>query len=121
MAEVVWGLFYHLVAAIGRLIGFFASELVASAISNKIEDFFTIETKLEKHVKMLSGENWFDELVKDYRYSYIVWHNKRVGRYLRELSNIHLLLKHEEERGKFVEMVKLEHRKFAGGSTTKSI
>ncbi len=119
MAEIVWGLLYHLVAAIGRLIGFFVSELLANAISSKIEDFFTIETKLEKHVKMLSGEKWFDALMKDYRYSYIVVHNKRVGRYLRELSNIHLLLKHEEERGKFIEMVKQEHMKFASGTTTK--
>lgn len=117
MAEIVWGLLYHLVAAIGRFIGFFVSELLANAISNKIEDFFTFDTKLEKHVKMLSGEKWFDELMTDFRYSYIVWHNKRVGGYLMELSNIRLLKKHKEEQDKFKEMVKQEHRKFTNLQT----
>lgn len=112
MLEYILGALYQVIAAAGRFLGSLILDIIGGSISSKIEDYFTNETKLEKHVKMLSGEKWFDELMKDYRYSYIVWHNKRVGGYLMELSNIHLLKKYEAEQDKFKEMVKQEHRKF---------
>lgn len=112
VVEYILGALYQVIAAVGRFLGSLILDIIGGSISSKIEDYFTNETKLEKHVKMLSGEKWFDELVKDYRYSYIVWNNKRVGGYLMKLSNIQLLKKHEEEQDKFKEMVKWEHRKF---------
>lgn len=120
MAEWVLGVLYQIVAAIGRILGWFVSELVADKICHKIEYYFTDETKLEKNVKMLAGQKWFDELTKDYRYSYIIWNNKRISRYLCENTNIRLLEKHEEEQKKFIDMVKQEHRKFAGISSSGS-
>lgn len=114
MAEFLLAVLYQAAAVIGRLLGFFVSELAASKINNAIEDFFTNDTKLEKNVKLLAEEKWFIELANDFRYSHIIWHNNRVGRYLRDDSNIRLLKKHEEEQRKFIEMVKQEHKKFAG-------
>lgn len=114
IAELLLAVLYQAAVAIGRLLGFFVSELAASKISNAIEDFFTNDTKLEKNVKLLAEEKWFIELADDFRYSHIIWHNNRVGRYLKEDSNIPLLKKHEEEQRKFIEMVKQEHKKFAG-------
>lgn len=112
MLEYILGALYQVIAAAGRFLGSLILDIIGGSITSKIEGYFTNETKLEKHVKMLSGEKWFDELMKDFRYSYIVWNNKRVGGYLIELSNIHLLKKHEEEQDKFKEMVKQEHRNF---------
>lgn len=120
MAEWVLGMLYQVVVAVGRILGWFVSELLADKICHKIEDYFTNETKLEKNVKMLTGQKWFDELAKDYRYSHIIWNNRRVGSYLCENTNIILLKKHEEEQEKFIDMVKQEHRKFAGIPTKES-
>ena len=117
MAELVLGVLYQIVAAIGRMLGWFVSEMAADKISRSIENFFTNDTKLEKNVKRLAGQNWFDQLAEDFRYSHIIWNNKRVGRYLCEDSNIRLLEKDEVEQAKFIDMVKQEHRKFAGIST----
>ena len=114
MAEWLLWLLYQVVAIIGRILGFFVSELAANKICSSIENYFTNDSKLEKNVKQLAGEQWFEELAKDFRYSHIIWNNNRVARYLSDDSNILLLKKHEEEQRKFIEMVKQEHRKFAG-------
>lgn len=121
MAELLLGVLYHVAAAVGRILGWFVSELAADKISRSIEEFFTNDSKLERNVKGLVGEDWFEELAKDFRYSHIIWNNKRVGRYLCEDSNIRLLKKHEEEQAKFIEMVKQEHKKFAGISTEEPL
>ena len=120
MAEFLLWILYQFVAAIGRLLGLFVSELAANKITNAIEDYFTNDSKLEKNVKRLAGEQWFDELANDFRYSHIIWNNNRVARYLSDDSNILLLKKHEEEQRKFIEMVKQEHRSFAGISSKES-
>ncbi|HSP23083.1 MAG TPA: hypothetical protein VLQ20_12245 [Planococcus sp. (in: firmicutes)] len=120
MAELLLGVLYHVVAAIGRMLGWFVSEMAAEKIKRSIENFFTNDSKLEKNVKGLAGEAWFDELANDFRYSHIIWNNKRVGRYLCEDSNIRLVKKAKEEQAKFIDMVKQEHRKFAGISTKES-
>lgn len=114
MVEWFLWLLYQAAALIGRILGFFVSELAADKICSAIENYFTNETKLEKNVKELVGQKWFDELANDFRYSHIIWNNNRVGRFLSDDSNIRLLKKHEEEQRKFIELIKEEHRKFAG-------
>lgn len=114
MAEFLLGVFYQVAAAIGRFLVLVLSELAGNKICGSIESYFTNESKLEKNVKLVAEEKWFIELANDFRYSHIIWQNNRVGRYLRDDSNIRLLKKHEEEQRKFIEMVKLEHKKFAG-------
>ncbi|WP_416144509.1 hypothetical protein [Planococcus koreensis] len=114
MVEWFLGVLYQVVAAIGRFLGWVVLDMAAHKICRSIESYFTNESKLEKNVKLLAEEQWFVELTNDFRYSHIIWHNNRVGRYLRDDSNIRLLRKHEEEQKKFIEMVKQEHKKFAG-------
>lgn len=114
MAEFLLGVLYQVAAAIGRILVWVLSDLVGNKICGSIEGYFTNESKLEKNVKLLAKEKWFIELANDFRYSHIIWHNNRVGRYLRDDSNIRLLKKHEEEQRKFIEMVKQEHKKFSG-------
>lgn len=114
MAEWVLGMLYQIGAAAGRAFGWLVAELLGNKIEHTIQNYFTDETKIEKSIKRLAGQKWFDELADDYRYSYIIWNNERVGRYLCEDSTLRLLEKHQEEQAKFIEMVKQEHRKFAG-------
>jgi hypothetical protein len=70
------------------------------------------EAKFEKHIIRLKEEDWFSELDKDYRYEYIIHQNRRVRRFLCSEKNIKLILSMDEEREKFINLVKEEHVKF---------
>lgn len=70
------------------------------------------EGKLEKHIKRLKEEDWFSSLEEDYRYSYIIHQNRKVRRYLCNEKNIKMITSMDEEREKFIKMVKEEHIKF---------
>jgi hypothetical protein len=70
------------------------------------------EAKFEKHINRLKEEAWFAELEKDYRYTYIIHQNRRVRRFLCSEKNIKLILSMDEEREKFINLIKEEHVKF---------
>lgn len=120
MVEWFLGVLYQVVAAIGRFLGWVVLDMAANKIWGSIETYFTNDTKLEKNLKRLAGEQWFDELANDFRYSHIIWNNNWVVRYLSEDANVDVLKKDKEEQRKFIEMVKQEHRKFAGISSKES-
>jgi hypothetical protein len=88
----------------------FLFELVADALLF----FYNPKSKLEKNIDILGNEKWFSKLKDDYRYSHIIWNNRKVKRILVKSENIELLLKNETEREKFIQLVEKEHRKFVG-------
>jgi uncharacterized protein YlbG (UPF0298 family) len=81
-------------------------------IVNALLFFYTPKSKLEKSMDKLRDEKWFSTLIDDYRYSYIIWNNRKVKRFLVKSENVELLIKNETEREKFIRLVEMEHRKF---------
>lgn len=82
--------------------------------TNVLFYFYTPKSKLEKNIDKLKNEIWFSSLYADYRYSYIIWHNKKIKRILIKPENIELLIKNEQEKEKFIHLIKQEHIKFVG-------
>lgn len=72
----------------------------------------TPKSTLEKHIEELKGEEWFSQLAQDYRYGHIIGSNKKEKRFLGKPQNIKILKSNEEERAKFIHLVKQEHEKF---------
>jgi hypothetical protein len=83
-------------------------------IANVLLFFYTPKSKLEKSLDKLRDEKWFSTLMDDYRYSYIIWNNRKVKRFLVKPENVEILIKNETEREKFIRLVEIEHRKFVG-------
>jgi hypothetical protein len=83
-------------------------------IANALLFFYTPKTKLEKSMDKLRDEKWFSTLMDDYRYSYIIWNNRKVKRILVKPGNVEILMKSETEREKFIRLVEMEHKKFVG-------
>jgi uncharacterized protein YlbG (UPF0298 family) len=81
-------------------------------IANVLLFFYTPKSKLEKNIDKLRNEKWFFTLIDDYRYSHIIWSNRKVKRFLVKSENVELLIKNETERDKFIRLVEMEHRKF---------
>jgi hypothetical protein len=70
------------------------------------------ESKFEKHMKRLKEEAWFSSLLEDYRYEYIIFQNNRVKRFLCNEKNIKMIISMDDEKEKFIRLVKEEHVKF---------
>jgi hypothetical protein len=83
-------------------------------IANALLFFYTPKSKIEKNMDKLRNEKWFSTLMDDYRYSHIIWSNRKVKRILVKSENIELFIKNEKEREKFIKLVEHEHRKFVG-------
>jgi hypothetical protein len=81
----------------------------------------TPKSKLEKHIEELKEDEWFSQLNKDVRYNYIIWHNKKVKRYLKKPENIKILKSSEWEREKFIQLVIEEHKRFVGIQSSDQI
>jgi uncharacterized protein YlbG (UPF0298 family) len=81
-------------------------------IANALLFFYTPKSKLEKKIDKLRNEKWFSTLIDDYRYSHIIWNNRKVKHFLVKSENVELLIKNETEREKFIRLVEHEHRKF---------
>jgi hypothetical protein len=84
---------------VGEIIGHFIPDL-------------SPETKLEKNINRLKEEAWFAELEQDYRYGYIIHQNSKVKRFLKNERNVKMIISMDEEREKFVSLVKEEHVRF---------
>ncbi|MBS4201673.1 hypothetical protein KHA93_18890 [Bacillus sp. FJAT-49732] len=93
---------------IESIIGFII-DLLANALF-----FITPKSKLEKNIDKLRNEKWFSTLYQDYRYSYVIWHNRKVKRYLIKSNNVELLIRNEQEKEKFIKLIEQEHIKFTG-------
>ncbi|NRD77136.1 hypothetical protein HPT25_06455 [Bacillus sp. BRMEA1] len=70
------------------------------------------EARFQKHIMRLKEEPWFASLEKDYRYEYIIFQNRKVKRFLNSEKNIKMIISMEEEKERFINMVKEEHIKF---------
>jgi hypothetical protein len=86
-------------------------EFVGELVGHFIPDW-SPESKFEKHIKRLKDEAWFSSLLEDYRYEYIIFQNSRVKRFLCNERNIKMITSMDEEREKFIRLVKEEHVKF---------
>ncbi len=95
-------------------INFFVDLLIdiAGDIVGELIPDLSRDSKFEKHIKRLKEESWFSSLEKDYRYEYIIYQNSRVQRFLSSEKNLKLILTMEEEKEKFIHLVKEEHAKF---------
>ena len=60
----------------------------------------------------LKEEAWFSSLEKDYRYSYILYQNSRVKRFLSSEKNVKMIISMDEEKERFINLVIEEHVKF---------
>jgi hypothetical protein len=60
----------------------------------------------------LKQEAWFSSLEKDYRYSYIIYQNSRVKRFLSSEKNVKMIISMDEEKERFINLVIEEHVKF---------
>ncbi len=97
------------------LISDFIGDLIGELFSGILDAIIPIpKSKLEKNIGELKGEEWFSQLDKDVRYNYIIWHNKKVKRFLSKPENIKILKSSEEERERFIALVIKEHKKFTG-------
>lgn len=74
--------------------------------------FYTPKSKLEKNIDKLIKEDWFAALYDDFRYSHIIWHNRKVKRFLMKYENVESLMNNEQDREKFIHLIKQEHNKF---------
>ncbi|MFJ5717653.1 hypothetical protein [Neobacillus sp. NPDC093127] len=91
------------------LISDFIVELLSSLLQSIIP---TSKSKLEKNINQLMGEEWFSQMNNDYRYNYIIWHNRKVKRFLSKPENVKILKSKEDEKEKFIRLVIQEHQKF---------
>ncbi|MCQ6280625.1 hypothetical protein [Bacillus sp. EB600] len=70
------------------------------------------KSKFEKHIIRLKEEAWFSSMEKDYRYSYIIYQNSRVKRFLSSEKNVKMIISMDEEKERFINLVIEEHVKF---------
>ena len=49
---------------------------------------------------------------KDYRYEYIIYNNSKVKRFLSSEKNVKMITSMDEEKEKFISLVKEEHARF---------
>lgn len=86
-------------------------EIVGEMIGHFLPDL-SPQTKFEKHLTRLRKEAWFSSLEKDFRYEYIIHHNKQVKRFLSSEKHIKMITSMEEERENFIRLVKKEHERY---------
>ncbi|MBT2659075.1 hypothetical protein J7E81_28285 [Bacillus sp. ISL-18] len=97
------------------IISDFLADLLGDLFGGLVEAIFpTSKSKLEKNIDELTEEEWFSNLYQDVRYSYIIWHNKKVKHYLRRTENIKVLKSSADDREKFIQLVIKEHNRFVG-------
>ena len=89
----------------------FLFDIVGEIIGHFIPEWLP-KTKFEKHISRLMEEDWFSSIEKDYRYAYIIYENRRVKRFLSDEKNIKMIISMDEEREKFISLVKEEHVRF---------
>lgn len=70
------------------------------------------KTKYEKNMIRLKEEPWFAALLEDYRYEYIIQQNSKVRRFLKNEKNVKMIISMDDERERFISLVKEEHAKF---------
>ena len=73
---------------------------------------FNPKSRMEKNIEKLKQEQWFLSLLQDYRYEYILFHNKKVKRILSNNKMVGQLLSHEHERERFIALVEQEHQDY---------
>ncbi len=88
-------------------------DLAGEIIEYFIPDQAT-ESKFIKHIERLKEEEWFATLEKDYRYSYIIYQNRKVKRFLCNEKNVKMILSMDVEKENFINLVKEEHKKLTG-------
>ena len=88
-----------LIDLVAEIIGYFIPKLAP-------------KTKFENNINRLKEEAWFSSLEEDYRYGYIIYQNRTVKRFLGNNNNVKMVLSMDEEREKFIRLVKEEHEKF---------
>ena len=86
-------------------------DLVGEAIGHFIPSL-SPQSKFDKHINRLKEEDWFAAMEKDYRYAYIIYENRKVKRFLSNEKNIKMITSIDEEKEKFIRLVKEEHAKF---------
>ena len=86
-------------------------DLVADIIGYFIPNLAP-KTKFEKNITRLKEEAWFAALEEDYRYGYIIYQNCKVKRFLGNNNNVKMVLSMDDEREKFISLVKEEHEEF---------
>ncbi|MGK7379357.1 hypothetical protein ACSFXN_16110 [Planococcus sp. 1R117A] len=98
----------------GAIIGFIFEILLglAEGFVEAALYFYTPSSKFEKNIERLKKVEWFAEFEDDFRYNYIIWHDRNVKRFLVRSKNVDLLLNDEKERLHFIELVKSKHLKF---------
>ncbi|WP_409298742.1 hypothetical protein V1498_10180 [Peribacillus sp. SCS-26] len=80
-----------------------------------ILDLFSLKkNQYAKNYALLRKEPWFQALLADYRYEYIIHNSSVVTQYLKQAENLKLLLHSEEERMAFIDLVKAEHLSYTG-------
>jgi hypothetical protein len=62
----------------------------------------------------MAKEKWFEELLSDYRYGFIIRNNNEIRSFLAQPANIDLLKTDEQARKEFVDLVISEHKKSIG-------
>jgi predicted nucleotidyltransferase len=92
----------------------FLVELIIDLFVYGFIDLPFLKSKLEKNIEKLKSEEWFKQLEDDARYSYIIWNNRKVKRFLVKDRNIRLLRTDEQVRNEFIDLVKHEHVKYVG-------
>lgn len=106
-----WWFFYSVcreVFTIDTILGLLfdiAGEVIGFFIPNP-------KTKFEKHIERLKEEEWFSSLLADYRYSYIIYENRKVRRFLSSERNLKMIISMDAEKENFIRLVKEEHAKF---------
>ncbi|WP_409288261.1 hypothetical protein [Peribacillus sp. SCS-37] len=80
-----------------------------------ILDLFSLKkNQYSKNYALLRKEPWFQALLADYRYEYIIHNSSAVTQYLKQGDNLKLLLNSEEERIALIDLVQAEHRSYTG-------
>lgn len=72
-----------------------------------------------RRVDKLQKEAWFDELLKDYRYGFIIKKNNEIRSFLAQSGNIELLKTDEQVRKEFIDLVMSQHMKYVGNEKEK--
>jgi hypothetical protein len=84
-----------------------ASEIIGHFIPHLLS-----KSKFEKHIIRLREEDWFSSMEKDYRYEYIIHNNSKVKRFLSSEKNVKMITSMDDEKEKFISLVKEEHARF---------
>ncbi|MHB8916690.1 MAG: DUF3592 domain-containing protein [Desulfocucumaceae bacterium] len=69
---------------------------------------------LELRIERLRKEQWFEDLYRDARYSYIIMNSKNVKKILHGSGVEEILARDEQARKGFIDLVKMEHARFTG-------